>query len=162
MFLWFVGASMVIVWLVFRSPAVDYRVVALGSALPLLDALTRGLYVLHTLVAPAVILGVVVLATRGRRLAQRRWIGVPIGMFLHLVLDGMWTRTEAFWWPAFGCDLDGRLPELTRGLLLVAAMEVAGLAALVWLARSFHLDDPVNRARFLRTGHLPRDIARGP
>ena len=33
MFLWFVGLSVLIVWSVFRSPAADYRLVALGAVL---------------------------------------------------------------------------------------------------------------------------------
>ena len=34
MFLWFAGGSFVLVWLVFRSPAVDFRLVMLGAVLP--------------------------------------------------------------------------------------------------------------------------------
>jgi hypothetical protein len=105
-----------------------------------------------------VALVVVVLATFRRRLARRRWLGVPIGMFLHLVLDGMWTRTEAFWWPLFGWDaLGGTAPELSRGPLLLVLMELAGLACLLWLVRRFDLTRPDNRTRFVSTGQLPRE-----
>jgi hypothetical protein len=159
MFFWFLGLAVVIVWLVFRSPALDYRLVALGAVLPLADAVTGGVWVLHTLVVAVVGLLAVVVATRGRRLVQRRWIGVPIGMFLHLVLDGMWTRTEVFWWPAFGWELDGPLPEVDRAPLVVAFMELFGALALVWFWRTFRLGEPANRTRFRRTGQLPRDVA---
>ena len=37
MVLWFVGPSILIVWAVFRTPSADYRLVALGSVLPLVE-----------------------------------------------------------------------------------------------------------------------------
>jgi hypothetical protein len=157
-FFWFVGLSVAIVWLVFRSPALDYRLVALGAVLPLGDLVTGGVWVLHTLVAAVVVLLAVVLFTSRRRLLRRRWVGLPIGMFLHLVLDGMWTRTEAFWWPLFGWDALGeRAPELSRGPVLLILGELAGLVALWWLVRTFDLADGPNRERLIRTGRLPRD-----
>jgi hypothetical protein len=79
-------------------------------------------------------------------------------MFLHLVLDGVWTRTDLFWWPAFGWGFgDERPPELSRGALVVV-MELAGAAALWWCWRRFGLDDRTRRAEFLRTGHLDRKL----
>ena len=50
-------------------------------------------------------------------LARRRWIGLPIGMMLHLALDGIWARAEVFWWPFFGVGFAAeQIPELTRGI----------------------------------------------
>ena len=40
MAIWFVGFSIVLVWVVFQSPALDVRVVAAGALVPWLDALT--------------------------------------------------------------------------------------------------------------------------
>jgi hypothetical protein len=155
-FFWFAGLSLVLVMLVFSSPALDYRMVMLGSVLPLLDGVTGGAWVLHTLLGSVVALAVVMLATRGRRLVRRRWLGIPIGLFVHLVLDGVWTNTHLFWWPFFGAGFEGAsLPETTRGGVVVV-MELAGLATLVWGARRFGLTDPASRRRFLRTGQLPR------
>src|SRR3954465_12143762 len=133
MFFWFVGLSVVLVTMVFSSPALDYRLVMLGSVVPLLDGLTGGAWVLHTLLASVVALGAVMLATRGRRLVRRRWLGIPIGMFLHLVLDGVWTNTSLFWGAAFGVSFGGEpLPETTRGAV-VNVMELIGLLALLWV-----------------------------
>ena len=156
MFFWFIGVGWLLVVAVFQSPALDYRMVMLGSVLPLLDAVTGGPWVLHTLAASVVALAVVMLATQRRRLVRRRWLGVPIGMFIHLVLDGAWTNTDVFWWPAFGASFvpDG-LPEFDRGALSLL-MEVAGIAALIWGANRHGLRDPRARERFLRTGQLPR------
>lgn len=161
MLLWFAGASIVIVWSVFQSPAIDYRMVVLGSILPLADGLTGRAAVLHTLVASVLVLTVVMLATRGRRLVRRRWIGLPIGMMLHLALDGIWARAEVFWWPFFGLPFEAeQLPELSRGVGVTLLLELLGVACLVWVWSRFGLDDADRRRAFLSTGHLDRDLAR--
>lgn len=156
MLLWFVGGSWLLVYAVFQSPALDYRVVALGAVLPLLDGVTGGAWVLHTLLFSVVLLAVVMLATRNRRLVRRRWLGLPIGTFVHLVLDGVWTNSTVFWWPFLGTSFGGApLPEVDRGgasLLL----EVLGAAAIVYGWRRFGLDERGARQRFLATGQLPR------
>jgi len=96
---WFAGVTFVFVWWVFRSPALDYRLVMLGAILPVGEFAFGGPRVLHTLLAPVALLAVLMLATQKRRLVRRRWIGLPIGMLVHLVLDGIWTRPDVFWWP---------------------------------------------------------------
>ena len=160
MLLWFVGGAVALVWVVFQSPALDYRVVAAGAVLPLLDGVTGGPWVLHTLAGAVVALAAVMVATRRRRLARRRWLGVPIGLFLHLVLDAAWARTALFWWPVVGHGaFDGSLPELDRPLALTVLLELAGAGALRWLWRGFALADPARRADLVRTGRLPRPVA---
>ena len=156
MLLWFAGLSVVLVALVFDSPAVDQRLVMAGSVLPVLEAAVGGPWIAHTLVFSVVVLAAVMVVGRGRRLFQRRWLGIPIGLFVHLVLDGAWADQELFWWPFLGGDAlgDGPLPELGRSVPVIVALEVAGAAALVWLWRRFGLDDAERRARFLRTGRL--------
>jgi hypothetical protein len=153
--LWFVGFSAVLVWVVFQSPALDVRVVALGAVLPWLDGLTGGPFVLHTLVGSVGLLAVVMATTRRRRVLRRRLLGLPIGTFLHLVLDLTWTRSELFWWPFLGDDgFAGRLPELDRGFGVGVLLELAGVAALVWAYRAFRLDDPGRRQELRTTGRL--------
>jgi hypothetical protein len=146
------------VWLVFRDPAFDYRLVVVGALLPdLLDAPFGGARVAHTLLAAVVVLTVVMVSTRGHRRLRRSLLAVPIGMFAHLVADGMWARTEAFWWPAFGTSLTGRLPALDHGMAVLLLEELVGLVVVAWCWRRFRLADPAVRRSFLRTGHLPRD-----
>jgi hypothetical protein len=127
------------VLLVFGDPAMDLRMVVLGALLP--DAPLR-LTPLHSLAAPALALVIVMLSTRrsgpgprpgrrGRRV-RRLALAVPIGMLLHLVLDGMWARTDVFWWPLAGAFPGGRLPSLDRPLAVLVLQEAAGLAALAW------------------------------
>jgi hypothetical protein len=159
--LWFAGPSILIVWSVFRSPSADYRLVALGSVLPLVELPIGEPRLLHALAGAAVGLAIVMIAARGRRVVQRRWLGVPIGMLLHLVLDGAWADTEAFWWPVLGVEWStAELPELGRGAFNVV-LELVGAAVCWWLYRRFRLDEPARRAEFLRTGRVGRDIVPG-
>ena len=159
MLLWPAGMAVAIVWYVFRDPAIDYRLVVAGALLPdLADGPLGGARVLHTLAFSAVLLVAVMLVTRRRRHARRRWLALPIGTFVHLLLDGMWTRTHTFWWPLFGWHLGGGLPALDHGPVVLALEELVGAGALVWCWRRFGLGDPARRATLLRTGRLPRDL----
>lgn len=161
MLLWFVVLAPVAVAEIFRSPMVDYRLVALGAVLPLAEAVLGGAWVLHTLLGAVAVLTVVMLGTMRRRLLRRRLLGVPIGLFFHLVLDGTWADHELFWWPLFGTGLGGRgLPELGRPLVVALLLEVVAVAVAWWAARRYALDQPANRRRLLATGHLDRTVLR--
>jgi hypothetical protein len=152
--IWFAVLSVLLVAIVFKSPGVDYRTVILGSLLPVGEGLTGGPKVLHSVVGAVAVLGVLMLCTRNRRLLRRRLLGIPIGMMAHLVLDGAFAVTAAFWWPLAGTDFaDQQIPEWDHlGVALV--LELAGLAVGVWAWRWFGLDDPVRRQRFLSDGRL--------
>jgi hypothetical protein len=154
MFLWFVGTAIVTVWFVFRDPRFDYRLLVVGSVLPLADALFAGAEVMHTLVFGLALLTVVMLATVGRRPARRVWLGLPIGVLLHLVFDGAWTDTDLFWWPLGGWSFDDtRLPEASRGWWNVP-LELIGLAILAWVWRTARLGDAARRVAARRSGQL--------
>jgi len=158
-FLWFVGGAVVGVWLVFKSPAIDYRLVVLGALVPLVELPIGEPRLLHSLTAAVAALGLAMLLTPRRRLVQRRLVAIPIGMLTHLLLDGAWADTRAFWWPFAGLAWsDSPLPELGRGAFDIV-LEVLGAAALAWCWRRFRLDEPDRRGRFLRTGRLDRDVA---
>lgn len=158
MILWFVGPAILVVWSVFRSPAADYRVVAVGSLLPLVELPFGEPRLLHSLAGAALLLGAVMLGARGRRMVQRRLLGLPIGVLMHLVLDGAWTDTHGFWWPALGTSWStSELPELGRGAFNVI-LEAAGLAACWWGWRRFRLGEPDRWALFRSTGRVGRDI----
>jgi hypothetical protein len=159
MVLWFAGTSVVAVWLVFRSPAVDYRLVVLGALLPLVELPFGEPRVLHSLTGCAALLVLAMVLTPRRRLVQRRLVAIPIGAFLHLVFDGIWADTAAFWWPFSGLDWsDDRLPELARGPALAVVLELVGAGLLWWAWHRFRLDEPERRARFWRTGQIDRDV----
>jgi hypothetical protein len=162
MVFWYLGVSVAFVWNVFRSPALDYRLVMLGSVLPLVEVVFGGPRVLHSLLFSVVLLAVVMLATQHRRLLRRRLISLPIGLMVALVLDGSWTSKLVFWWPFFGWAFPGGgLPELHRAVAVTVVLELIGLAALAWCWIAFGWSDPANRRLFLRTGHLNRELLRG-
>jgi hypothetical protein len=156
--IWFAVAAPFLVAEVFRSPMVDYRLVALGAVLPVAEVVAGRPFVLHTLLAPVVALTVIMLATQGRRLLRRRLLGVAIGLFLHLVLDGTWASAELFWWPLFGWSFDGlQLPEAgaVGFRLLLEAVGVA-LAGVAWFR--YGLGEPGRLRRLVTTGHLPATV----
>jgi hypothetical protein len=158
--LWFAGLAWLLVWRVFRSPAVDYRLVILGALLPLVDRLVGHPTVLHTVSGAVLGLALVMVVARGRRLAQRQWLGVPIGLFAHLLLDATWADTDLFWWPMTGASLSTlEIPEVGWPLTLDLVLEAIGLAVLVGLWIRLGLTETENRDRFRHTGHLARDIA---
>src|SRR5262245_66662022 len=101
MFLWYVGLSVLLVALVFRSVGIDYRLVALGALAPVVvDAFIGGRSFGHTLLFPVALLVLVMVATIGRpRLLRRRLLCFPIGVFCGLVLSGAFTDSHRFWWP---------------------------------------------------------------
>ncbi len=159
MFFWFLGVSFAGVALVFRSPALDFRLVMAGSVLPLAEVILGGPKVLHTLLGSVVALAIVMAATRNRRLVRRRWISLPIGLFMSLTLSGAWADTALFWWPFFGASFPATsLPELSHGVGVTLVLEALGVAALGWCWVAFELGVPVNRERFLRTGQLDRGL----
>ncbi len=155
MFLWFIGTSIVAVWAVFRDPRFDYRLLVVGSVLPLADVATGGAGVLHTLAFSLLLMVVVMASTIGRRPVRKLWLGLPIATMLHLVFDGTWAEPDLFWWPLAGWSFEGiPLPEAQRSWWWSAALELAGLALLVWVWRRSRLGDPVARLAFRRHGRL--------
>lgn len=162
MLVWYLATAVAGVWAVFDSPALDYRFVLVGAALPVGEVVLGHPGPLHSLVTAVAVLAVVMLATRGRRLLRRQLLGVPIGLLAHLVFSGTWTDTDAFWWPLTGLALsDARPPELARGGLSIL-LELAGVALGLWWIRRVGLDDPAARREFRRSGRLPRAVAPPP
>ena len=163
MLLWFAGTSFLAVWLVFRDPAIDYRLVMAGSVLPdVVDGVVAGgPWLGHTLGFAVVLLAAVMAATAGRRLLRRRLLALPIGFFLHLVFDGAWLDREVFWWPVQGASFgDTGLANFERGGSAVL-LELAGSAILLWAWSRFRLGEADRRRAFLRDGRLGRDLVGG-
>jgi hypothetical protein len=156
MFFWFIGGAAFIVWNVFRDPSIDYRVLAIGALLPdVLDLPTRH-RVAHSITVSIAFLVVLMVATIGRRALRKRLLMIPIGMFLHLVLDGVFQSTRTFWWPITGtAAVRGDLPSVDRPVMLTVIFELIGLVVLRWFWRRASLSNPQQRASFLASGHLP-------
>jgi hypothetical protein len=151
--------SILIVANVFRSAGVDYRLIAVGSMLPLLIDLPVGHRAFgHTLVFAVAMLLVVMVATIGRpRLLRRRLLCLPIGVFCGLVLSGAFANGDLFLWPLGGTGFgdDALLPALW----IVVLEEIAGLVACWWIVGQFDLYLPGPRAEFFRTGRLTEGAA---
>lgn len=154
MFFWFLGAVLGAVWYVFRDPRFDVRLVAVGAVAPELDGLFGGARLLHSLAFSLALLAIVMVATIGRRAARRRWLGLPIGTMLHLVVDGAWTNTRVFGWPLGGWSFGAAdLPAVARGWWN-GPLELLGLAVLVWFWRRAGLAEPARRRELARSGRL--------
>ncbi len=171
MLIWFVATALVAMWFTFRDPAIDHRIVALGALVP--DAVDIPLSALfgeesvwdragfaHALVIPVAVLVAVMLMTLGRRVARRRWLMLPIGMFWHLVFDGAWASPALFGWPFSAEALYTQgLPLAQRTLIANVAFEVVGVLLLVWLWRTWGLKDQSRRSLFWNTGRLDSSLA---
>ena len=157
MLIWFAAGSAAIVWTVFRSPAVDYRAVALGSVVGLIEV-PFGSGPLQTLLCSCVALAAAMALTVGRRLRRRRRARCADRHVLHLVLNGSWTNEEIFWWPARGDGLFATDSLVLQRGIWSGVLELAGVMVALWLWSEFGLDDRERRASFLRTGQLDRSF----
>lgn len=163
MLLWYAGVSVLIVFMVFRSIGIDYRLVALGALAPLiLDVPFGRPAFFHTLVFSVVLLAGVMLGTVGRpRLVRRRWLCLPIGTFCALVLSGAWTSTALLWWPTLGWSFPPG--HLLGAWWVVLIEEFVGLVACWWLVGLCDLYLPAPRRAFFATGRLHATTeAQGP
>lgn len=170
MVIYHIAGAILLFRYIFRDPKVDVRMLALGAVLPNLIDKPLGTLIApeyfqanrligHTLVFPTAIMALALLLTRrGRR--RRAIMAVAVGAMLHLLLDGMWTSSATFLWPAFGWAFDqgqadywGHLGGLFTPLAI--AQELAGLAYLAYLYRSLGLSDPTHRKTLRATGRLP-------
>ena len=154
MLFWYAGLSVLIVYFVFQSTGIDYRLVVVGSLLPLVvDLPFLGLSYGHTLLASVVLLVAVMLLTIGRpRLLRRRLLCLPIGAFCGLALSAAWTNTDVFWWPFTGASLPNGALLPAPGIVLLE--ELAGLAACAWIVYRFGLNERDRRDDFVRSGRL--------
>ena len=159
MFLWFLILAPVAVAQVFKSPMLDYRLVALGALLPLVEAAFGGPRVLHTLVFSVAAMAAVMAFTTSRRLLRRRLLGVPIGLMVHQVLDGSWTDRNLFWWPAFGSDFESSgLPAWSRSLGFGLLLEIVAVGVAFWAFGRYQLDKSANQKLLIEQGQLARSV----
>ncbi|MGH8913168.1 MAG: metal-dependent hydrolase [Acidimicrobiia bacterium] len=178
MLFWHLGATLWLFRWIFRDPKVDIRFLLAGAILPDLIDLGIGTVILadrfstgelwsHTLLVAAVYMTLVLLSTRrGRR--RRAFMALGVGWLFHLLLDGMWTDPEIFFWPFFGWDLPaGESPFWSLAWERALsdpwrwALEVVGFAYLAWLWVAVGLNRPERRQLLARTGRLPEMVAGG-
>ena len=162
MFFWFLATSVITIGFVFRDPSFDNRLLLVGSVLPAVDGLFGGSRALHSItVSIALLAGVMIATTRGTGL-RKTLLGLPIGMFLHLVFDAAWNDTDTFWWPFTGLDFDDSgIPIVDRGWISVL-LEAVGIVGCAWLWRHNGLGTRARRQRFLHDGRLDAVPDRAP
>ena len=154
MFFWFIGTAILAVGFVFRDPRFDYRLLIVGSVVPLIDGLFGGARALHSITVSIGLLALLMLATSGRMPIRKMLLGLPIGMFLHLVFDGAWNNTDVFWWPFTGVGFgDDPFPITDRGIISVV-LEAIGIVLCVWLWRANGLRRSERRTAFMQNGAL--------
>ena len=152
---WYMATAVVAVWFVFRDPAFDYRLLLVGSVLPLADAFTGGVWVLHSITFSVSLVAAVMLITIGRRNWRRRLLPLPIGTMMYLVFSGAWSNAEAFWWPFSGWSIDdASLPAVERGWGWSIALELVGIGLAWWIWRTTRLSDAARRREFASSGRL--------
>lgn len=170
MALWHLAGSLFLFRWIFRDPSVDVRFLLVGAVLPDLFDLTVGTVILadryssgslwfHSLLVPTLIgIAVLLVLRRGRR--RQQWLAIVIGMFFHLLLDGMWTNTAVFLWPFAGELPAGPRPYWSEAIARASSdpirwiKEAVGLAYLTVLWRRSGLTDSATRREVLRTGRL--------
>lgn len=171
MVFWHVAGALFLFRWIFRDPRVDVRFLVAGALLPDLIDLPIGTWLAadryssgqlwgHTLLAPTLLVIVVLAATR-RGARRRAWMALAIGMFFHLLLDGMWISREVFLWPLFGTDFPtGPVPywadlwERAFSDPWRWIKEAIGIAYLVVLWHTTSLNDRDRRLQLVRTGVL--------
>jgi len=104
MLFWYLGPSVIGVHEVFRSRGLDYRLIGLGSLLPLLVDLPAGrMGPGHSLTVVVAVLAALMIGTIGRsRMLRRRLVCLPIGWLCGLVLSGAFLHDQVFLWPLLG------------------------------------------------------------
>jgi hypothetical protein len=134
---WFVGASLAAVWFVFRDPRFAFGWVVAGALLPdVVEGAIGEVGPLHSVVTIVGLMGVVMVSTIGNRARRKKFLALTIGMFLHLVFDGVFTETRVFWWPLAGTDLgEQAIPSVERVWQVNVLLEVIGVALLLWFLR---------------------------
>lgn len=152
---WFIGTAVLGVWAVFRDPRFDHRLLIVGVLMPdLVDAIWGGARGMHSVTLIVGLLAVIMIATAGRRPIRRRLLAVPIGAFVHLIVDFAFTDTDTFWWPVSGLSFDGaRLPVVERGWWNLV-LEGIGIALCVVAWKKFGLSDSRRRHDFATRGVL--------
>jgi len=136
MFFWFIATAVLTIAWVFKDPRFDYRLLAVGAVLPDIIDWPTGWRVMHSVVTSIAVLALVMLVSIGRKPYRKVLLGLPIGMFLHLVFDGAFTSAEMFWWPIGGWEFSSAdLPVVARGWWDLPLETVGTFALWRWWAR---------------------------
>src|SRR5437588_1408285 len=168
MLFWYLGAGCVLLLVTLGPRRIDYRLALAGLVLPLVDVPIRlvfyghsrlGVHLYaHTFAFALALLLAIQLVLRGGR--ARTWFVVPMAVVVHLLLAGMLGDPVGLFWPLLSTHFTrlapgaGLLPLVLPVRGVDVLKEVAGLAALGYIALAFGLQRPGPRRRFLTSGTL--------
>lgn len=98
MLFWYAATAVLVIHYVFTDPQFDYRMLIIGSTVPVIGDITGGwLTALNSItIAVAALIGVMA-TTIGRRPRRRFLLGLPIGFLLHSVFGASWATNKVFW-----------------------------------------------------------------
>lgn len=154
MILWYAGLSTFLVYEIFSSSGIDYRLIAAGSLVPVASGAAFGeaLYG-HGLVAPTATTLVIGLVTVGKsRLARRQLLCIPVGWYFGIFLSGSWVRSDVFFWPFLGdASHLAVFPRLWVGLI----RELCGVVAIWALVGLSGIYERTRFSEFKSKGRLP-------
>ena len=155
MFFWFIATSILVIHYVFTDPQFDYRMLAVGSVIPVIGDVVGGwVSPLNSVTVAVGVLAIVMLFTIGRRQTRRFLLGLPIGFLLHSVFGASWDATEVFWWPFAGADVGGIEGVVFERGIWSLLLEVAGIFLTWWIARKNHLASLTGLRSWIRNGKL--------
>ena len=155
MFFWFIATSILVIHYVFTDPQFDYRMLIVGSIVPILGDVAGGwMSPLNSVTIAVGLLAIVMVTTIGRRQTRRFLLGLPIGFLLHSVFGASWNTTEVFWWPFAGIDVGGIEGFVFQRGIWSLLLEAAGIYLAWWIAKKNDLTSPRQIRSWSRDGRL--------
>ena len=155
MLFWYAATAVLVIHYVFTDPQFDYRMLIIGSTVPVIGDITGGwLTALNSItIAVAALIGVMAM-TIGRRPRRRFLLGLPIGFLLHSVFGASWARNNVFWWPFGGLDLGASDPAILSRGVTPLLLEIVGVGLTVWIMKRNHLQSWEQLRSWTRDGRL--------
>ena len=155
MLFWYAATAVLVIHYVFTDPQFDYRMLIIGSTVPVIGDITGGsLSALNSITIAVATLIVVMAITIGRRPRRRFLLGLPIGFLLHSVFGASWTTNKVFWWPFGGFDLGASDATISSRGVTPLVLEVVGLGLTVWIMKKNQLQSWEQLRSWSRDGKL--------
>lgn len=155
MLFWYAATAVLVIHYVFTDPQFDYRMLIIGSTVPVIGDITGGwLSALNSItIAVAALIGVMAI-TIGRRPRRRFLLGLPIGFLLHSVFGASWAINNVFWWPFGGIDLGASDAAISSRGVTPLVLEVVGVGLSVWIMKRNQLQSWEQLRSWTRDGKL--------
>ena len=155
MLFWYAATAVLVIHYVFTDPQFDYRMLVIGSTVPVIGDITGGwLSALNSITVAVVALIGVMAITVGRRPRRRFLLGLPIGFLLHSVFGASWATNNVIWWPFGGLDLGTSDAAISSRGVTPLVLEIVGVGLTVWIMKRNHLQSWEQLRSWTRDGRL--------